>query len=583
MFELIKNLSGFIERIFGFFTKKNDLPKLKIGEICEIMVRNGNANFIGKRIHVDKSAHWARKNGTLYVCPQMESNPHIVISGMSGFGKSTLFKSILIDIRNAGISCILFDAHDEHSDIVRRMEGEVHNSLFSGINILELDGASVSERISELSRLFKEVYSLGYVQTTKLSECLWYVYRKAGARSRNDRSIPGSPTVKDLLDEINIFVRNSRGIGERNTLTHLKGRISLLNNAAFTGSFINTDSVNRGLHSFSLGSMKSKEARLIYIRELLSRLYARMHDSEKHHIVRLYIMIDEAQSLIENSNDNSVVSRLIEEGRKYGVGVIMVTHAANTLNRKIMANCATFATFYAREPSEINYVSRLLSGSDSSVSETIKVRIARLGKHQAIIVSNVFRSPTVVSTPRPRDIPLANNGKASELEILGILKTRARRPIKCNSLHDICAADNSLLEGLVSKGILDSFVFKNDLVNERWIMMHNNSISIEHEVMVAKIFELLDVRGMRSRIIDNSNGPDIVVESNGNKVAVEYETGSKSFASTSKMLERRLGKYRKTVIVANDSVYMDYVSRFSGTGIDIIPASDIDSIVSIIL
>ena len=191
---------------------------------------------------------------------------------------------MLVGIRKAGVACIVFDAHNEHSDSVIGLGGIVHNTLYSGINVLELDGASVSERISELTRLLREIYSLGYIQATKLSECLWYTYRKAGARSRSDRKLATIPTIKDLVDELNIFIRNSRTVGEKNTLFHLKDRLSLLNSSAFTNSSVKMRDITNGLHSFSLASMKSKEAQLIYIGELLSRLYATMYHDNKNRI-----------------------------------------------------------------------------------------------------------------------------------------------------------------------------------------------------------------------------------------------------------------------------------------------------------
>ncbi|MDE1870771.1 MAG: ATP-binding protein [Candidatus Micrarchaeota archaeon] len=571
------------KKVFGFLRIRKDerLLRLRFGEKCEIMHRNLDVNFSRDRAYSGSYHGWRRKSGAIYICPQLEANPHVVISGMSGFGKSTLFKSLLFDIRKSGISCILFDAHDEHSTMVRNMDGVVHNALYSGINILELDGASVSERISELSRLLKEVYSLGYIQATKLSECLWYTYRKAGARSRLDRSLARTPTVKDLIDELSIFIRNSKSVGERNTLVHLRARISLLNSYAFTGGFISMEGLNDGLHSFSLGGIKSKEVQLIYIGELLNRLYATMHDSDKQSSVRLYVMIDEAQFLVDNSNNNSVISKLIEEGRKYGLGVIIVTHAASTLNRKIMANCATFATFYAREPSEINYISRVLSGSDSSMSELVKARISRLRQNQAIIVSNHFRDPVVVSTPKFDELPAFCDFMVSGSEAYGIIRAKARRPIRYDDLRAMGVDLEGSLEKLEGDGTLDSFTFSHDGNEERWIMAHNSSVSIEHEVMVMKISELLKSHGLMSRIVDNSKGPDIISSANGKRIAIEYETGSKSNGSTLRMISMRLEKYPVVLMITNDAEFQHYKEQFGSTGIDIIPASDMDSIIAV--
>lgn len=527
--------------------------------------------------------HWRKKRGNLFISPKFEPNPHIVISGMSGFGKSTLFKSLLLDIRKANVACIIFDAHNEHSDIVKSLNGNVHNALCSGINLLELDGASVSERISELSRLFKEIYSLGYIQTTKLSECLWYTYRKAGARGRGDRVLRTAPSIKDLIDEFNIFIKNAKGIGERNTLLHLRDRFSLLNSSAFNGSFIDMNGINKGIHSFSLASMKSKYTQLIYISELLNRLYAKMHDSSKQHGLRLYIMIDETQFLVDNSNNNSVIAKLIEEGRKYGVGVIIVTHAASTLNRKIMANCSTFVTFYAREPSEVSYISKVLSCNNAHILDAVRNRIGQLKQNQAMLVSSCIRTPAIVSTPKFDEIKINGSSAPVESEIINIIRTGAKRPMKKEELATIANIQDGILTKMINSGAVDRLTLHTNGTDEEWFMTHNNSLSIEHEVWVRKLSDLLSLNSIKSMTLDNSNGPDIVAVNNGKRIAIEYETGSKSLKSSLIMMDSRLDKYDKTIIVTNEPSLQYYKDNFESKGITVISTGHVEAIINLVL
>jgi len=582
----IKKLIRIIIRFVAASSEKKHL-KLKFGDIRSVLNSSSSTMALNSKRPFYESGilKWTRKSGELYIMPDLEANPHIVISGMSGFGKSTLFKSLLFEIRNANISCIVFDAHNEHSDVVRNLGGEIHNAMYSGINLLELDGASVSERISELCRLFKEIYSLGYIQTTKLSDCLWYTYRKAGARSRSDRDLSITPSLKGLLDEINIFIRNSKSVGESNTLLHLRDRLSLLNSSAFNTSSINMKEMHKGLHSLSLANMKSKEAQLIYIGELLNRLYSSMHDSNKQNAIGLYIMIDEAQFLVDNSNNNSIIAKLIEEGRKYGVGVIIVTHAAITLNKKIMTNSSTFVTFYAREPSEVSYITKIISGNNPHMADTIRKMISSLKQNQAILISNRFRDPILISTPKFNAI-LANNHEKGllENEIIELLKSKAKRPLRYSEITAIDPGiESALLTKLVNLKLLDRFALYSGSGNEEWFMLHNNSISIEHEVWIRRLSEMLTSKNIQNRIIDNSTGPDIVASCNGKRIAVEYETGSKSFESTLKMISLRLEKYENIIIVTNDTAFQYYKSCFGRKNVAVIPAKEAESIVNLIL
>lgn len=579
---LIEKLKKRFEKIINIFAAGSGRKQLglRFGSFVAVLTKRNGISFDAKGRSFDYGSRfvWIKRRGDFYLFPNLEANPHIVISGMSGFGKSTLFKSLLSQIVNSGISCLVFDAHNEHCDIVRALEGNVHSALYSGINILELDGASISERISELTRLFKEIYSLGYIQSTKLSECLWYTYRKAGARSRTDRELQRVPGIRDLLDELSIFIRNSKTQSESNTLAHLRDRISLLNSTAFSGSSVKMDEIVKGLNSFSLAGMKSKESQLIYIGELLGRLYAMMHDGKNQSALRLYIMIDEAQFLIDNSSDNSIIAKLIEEGRKYGIGVIIVTHAASTLNKKIIANSSVFMSFYAREPSEIGYISRVLSGGNGLVAEIIREKIGKLQQNEAVLVGNRFRMPVVVATPKFDEIE-SKEAEIEDKEAIELLNAKAKRPIIWKAFHSSNPKlKRSTLDKLIKLRHLDSFVMPHSN-NEEWMMWHNPSLSIEHEVWIEKIQQLLKENKVESRIVDNSSGPDIVAFANGKKMAIEYETGSKSPESTKKMIASRLESYEEVIIVTKAQLKVQYEQMLGNFGIKIIDSDHLELLV----
>ncbi len=579
MVDIVQITKRFLNSIYArFATRSGNTNKvgLRFGRIEAMLLPRSVLLIRGKFAMVDneRSYGWVKRKGSFLLYPKSESNPHIVISGMSGFGKSTLFKSMLIDIKNCRIPCIIFDAHSEHNEAVKMLGGRVHNAIYSGINILELDGASVSERISELSGLFREVYMLGHIQVTKLSECLWYTYRKNGARNLADRELANAPTIRDLIDEINIFIRNSKTAGERNTLLRLKDRISLLNSSAFTGVSTSMNNIQNGIHSFALASMKSREAQLIYIGELLNRIYSMMHDKENNGALRLYIMIDEAQFLTDNSNSNSIISKLIEEGRKYGIGVIIVTHAASTLNKKIMANASTFLTFYAREPSEVAYIAKVLSGSDGQMADAIRNKMQRLVQNQAMLVSSNVRNPVLLSTPKFNEVIITGNSSMGEDEAKELLKSKAKKPIRLSEIKDVNKIDSSLVSKLTESGELSYLEDSYD--NVEWVMWRNNSLSLEHELWVKRISEFISSKGIENMILDNSTGPDISILRNGIKIAIEYETGSKSMESTIKMMELRLKSYSRVVILTKSGLVDFYRQNLVGKLVEVIARENLE-------
>jgi hypothetical protein len=549
-----------------------------------------SCRLVGKSTIVgyESRLFWKKRRKQIVLRPSREPNSHIVIVGMSGFGKSTLLKSMLYDISSCGVPAILFDAHDEHEAMVESLNGSVHDSSCSSINIFDIGAGSVSLRISELTNLFKTVYSLGYVQAMKLSQCLWYMYRKSGARGKESTTLTRTPTIKELIGELDVFIGNSRTPSERNTLLHLKGRLSLLDSAAFSKGFVNIGDLRHGINSFSLGSMRSEEVRLIYISELLRRLYQEMKGNEKEHGIGMYIVIDEAQFLISSSGSgSSIISQLIGEGRKYGVGVILATHTASDLDRQIIANAATFISFYSREPSDVNYIANVLSGGMPDRAFAIKSRLHQLRESEAIMISGRYRDPVLLETPNVSEVLRRMEAKArnagterpSSCCPAGRLRELARRPVRLEQVKgELCGLDAS---GLSSNGI-EGIEIKWEGVEEQWLMARNGSASIEHEVYVTKISEYLTKRGIKNAIIDNSRGPDLVAYLNGDRVAIEYETGRKLIEETVSMLNSRLRDYGKVLVLVNDDHADAYLKSLSGRGILVFPISRIASAIDAI-
>ena len=576
----IKNAFGNLKRVFTKAKKENEL-KLALGFSTAVLAR-GKAmsyKFNGKSGSADCEDRvlWKRKTKEVMLYPSREPNPHIIIVGMSGFGKSTLLRSMLGDISKSGTPTIIFDAHDEHESTVKALGGKVHDSSCSGVNIFDLDGYTVSARIAELATLLKSVYSLGYVQEMKLSQCMWYMYRKAGASGKESTTLTRTPTIKDLINELGIFVDNSRTPTDRNTLLHLKGRISQLDSPAFIGGFVGVSDLKHGINSFSLSSMKSEGMRLIYLHELLRRLYQDMKRNEKERGISMYIMIDEADFLISSTGSGSyMVNQLISEGRKYGVGVILATHTASDLDKQMVANTSTFISFYPREPFDVNYIANILSGGLPEESLSIKNKLHQLRVNEAIMISGRLRAPVLLRT---RSAIMESERLPAMLEpVKRITATEralalAKKPIRFEKfVEKFGAADEA---SLFSIGI-DCAMLDWKGAKERWLMKRKPGSSVELEAHVFKIAEELSKRGISNTIIDNACGPDLAARVNGKEIAIEYETGKKGIWPTICMLGRRLGNYDRVVVLVNDAHYDAYQKNVARSRISIFPASEMD-------
>jgi hypothetical protein len=350
--------------------------------------------------------------------------------------------------------------------------------------------------------------------------------------------------------------------------------------SAFSKGFVSMNDLKHGLNSFSLSSMKSEEMRLIYIHELLRRLYQDMKGNQKERGIGLYIVIDEAEFLISSSGAGSyMIDQLLQEGRKYGVGVILATHTASDLSKRIIANAATFISFYPREPSDVNYIANIISGGMPEKAMAVKQKLHKLRINEAMVVSGRFREPLLINTHEARTVVsnINDNPEKPLRQSVHHLMELARNPIRSDRLPPELAGMNAA--ELSSIGI-DMAEIEWDGIKERWLMARNRALSIEHEIYVTKISECLRKRGISNQIIDNSNGPDVIAYPNGGRIAIEYETGRKKIEETRTMLNSRLSDYGKVMVFVNDTYADFYAKNIANSRISVFPANSISDAIN---
>ena len=124
---------------------------------------------------------------------------------------------------------------------------------------------------------------------------------------------------------------------------------------------------------------------------------------------------------------------------------------------------------------------------------------------------------------------------------------------------------------MVSKGELKRHEIKCGKYSGVWYISSSHN-SAEHDIAVNIISRHLLSVGIRNRVYNSSYGPDIVAFSGRNRIAVEYETGSKDIESSISMIEGRSKRYSKTIIVVNDGVLKNYQEKLG----NVIPFSRLE-------
>jgi len=475
-------------------------------------------------------------------------NSHIILLGESGSGKSNACKTILQEISAKGANFVVFDAHDEYVGLAESLGADVYDAAYTGANLFEMPGRSDKEKASETSGTLRRILGLGHMQAYLLYKAILYTYQISESRGRE-------PGIRDLMYTISVFERHAKG-SELSVLRSLEHRLTPLSLSAHSSS-VKAAALMGSRSVFALGRLGNAEAQAVYVEGFLRKIYEAMLAGEKSRSTRFFVVIEEAGKL----GEGSMLARLAAEGRKYGIGIVVVAQRAKALDREIRSNAELFAAFYQREPEELNYIANMIaSGNELNRFTEVKKALRHLGRGMAVVTRSrgepqVVRFAQCECAPRSLSLDLINASRSA------IRKDELYRLLASRGFAEPEIAERA--RRLIGNGTLRYHIVPSGEYSGVWyIAMPRNSA--EHDVMVSLISRHLGERGIRNKIYNSSFGPDIILfESGGKRAAVEYETGSKKVEETARMLERRRGRYGKVVVVVNDAFY-DAYSKLSG-------------------
>lgn len=69
-------------------------------------------------------------------------------------------------------------------------------------------------------------------------------------------------------------------------------------------------------------------------------------------------VLDEAPFVLSKETGRDIVERIFAEGRKFGIGMIVVSQSVEYVKKKLMNNSASFFIFQLSEPNEVDYIVR---------------------------------------------------------------------------------------------------------------------------------------------------------------------------------------------------------------------------------
>lgn len=345
-----------------------------------------------------KTWYWREIEKPIVIDLERLKNRHISIFGASGTGKSSLAKSLAIQIyKKYAIPFLIIDHHNEYLDLLEYF-GEDLNLLEASkasINPLDLEGRSPRERAIELADIIQSIYGLGYIQRNALEEIILKTYKRYGIVDENSSTWNRpAPTFYDVYKVLSELLEEEISDQYRLTLERLRAYLRMLLSNIFMETKISSQTLFTKPTVVLLATLPSDQARALYVDTLMYKLINTMYSFGKK---GLTIVIDEAHLLFRRSRSKALISRLLMESRKYGIGMIIISQQPLDLNESVILNTSVKIVFNIGEYKNLDYISKSLAGYlHSQKINALKIAISNLPKYHA--VANIENKKYLVDT-----------------------------------------------------------------------------------------------------------------------------------------------------------------------------------------
>ena len=330
------------------------------------------------------------------------ANRHLLITGMSGQGKTYGIQTMLKELAEKGVSSVIIDYTEGFTP--KQLEPEFKDALGdkisqhivynSGIPInpfrrheIEVGGELFREKAtdvaSRIAEIFKHVYKFGDQQFSAIFNSCVNIIDKYGDKATMGNLVKElenstQPGAKTVLSKMTPFFRTvdfrSEEQFEWGSITKSNGQVTVFQLTAIV-----------------------REIQVVITELMLwdAWYYLKIHGNKETPFV---IVLDEAQNL--SLQDKSPAYVILREGRKFGWSAWFATQSLKPLSDDEITNLkqAAYQIYYKPIDDEINTIAKNIS--DSNPTEW-KQPLKKLHKGQCIVVGNRLREDNVFGAGKP--------------------------------------------------------------------------------------------------------------------------------------------------------------------------------------
>ncbi|OYT52073.1 MAG: hypothetical protein B6U73_00595 [Desulfurococcales archaeon ex4484_204] len=336
-------------------------------------VAAGEGVVLGRVIKVLSKGRWRKAPGKVLEVPfKHGENNHIVIVGASGSGKSMLGKAIVKQVaEKLGGAILIIDTHGEYRGI---SGAKVFTPVENPVNILDRLDKEPSVRAKEVADLIASSFRLGNIQRSALQKIVLELYRRVD-----------NPTLDSLEEALTkAIVGSSSGAKDslefaRDVYRSLIPYIRMLRFKREVTYWVRPEDLISGVSVIDLSVIESESLSRVYVETALEMLFYAV----KRYGGTVLLVVEEAHRYLGKGR-RSTLARMLCEGRKFGVAVVVISQDPLRLDTSALTNAKVVISFSLAEATGASYIAKVVSGGVQSMFRLIREELPRLPNFEAL-------------------------------------------------------------------------------------------------------------------------------------------------------------------------------------------------------